>query len=308
MYLPIWGFLILLVVGCHLEQDSDVRAPADTLNRVGLYEATGRLFGGKRYYMSARITRTSPQFLYLHWAAADPQTNEITSRAPSDPCAVAVHLLQGNQIVWQSERAADGPCLFADYRLHENAFTAEYPVRRILGDSLPAGDYRLRMVLHIKSDTLLSEHGPLHLSRDSLPPLADPSQVQFDAVLTHFNANQLGVQLLYQSRSARTIQIDHGAPGCALRLQFVHVGEPQRKWVQPLGCPDYLVEMLVYPGQVRVWPEHPHTLELSQVLGDTLPTGLYSLSLRFIYDAGLKGGVLREDTAVIPITNLELSR
>lgn len=260
-----------------------------------------------RYFTAAGATPATPQALSVRLGAFDPASTSAVPGALPHPCALTLHLLLGERVVWALPGSDRESCpQLARWRAGYGERELHLPIAEVLGDSLPAGEYRIRTVLRLSGDTLALDHGRVYLARDTLPPLDHPPAVRMSAHWRRVGPDRIAAQVALRTAGERTIRLEHAAEGCSLYVHLVRIGDPASAAGTEGGCPLILVRTFVYPGHVQHWPEYPMELDLRRVLGDSMPPGDYTATLRFIYRAPHRGE-FREDTAVFALDTLRIA-
>jgi hypothetical protein len=281
----------------------------DTLAVGVAYAPLFRLHGGIRYFVEAGVDHRPPHVLFVRLAAFAAGRHQTPSPdARPHPCDIEIRLHRGTAVAWWMGGTAGGTCLFAD-RWTENGgeLLLLVPIRNVLGDSLPEGEYTMHTTLHVRGDTLGFEPRTHFLSMDSLPPIDDAATVEISGSLAHLSAEHVAVEVLLRNRGTRTVRLVHAAEGCAVRLELTSLTDPRRVWKEHSGCVDSQHQTFVRPGQLLRWPEGGHFVETRGVLGDSLPDGAYTANAWFIH-GGMPWEPFPRDSVRVELGTVTLSR
>jgi hypothetical protein len=165
----------------------------------------------------------------------------------------------------------------------------EWPVRGILGDSLPAARYYPTIALHLADGRVVetaSDSG--YLTADSSPPTHDLSAVKFRASTTvgGLGPRSLRTKVVVTNISRRFVELDYGS--CALSVNLFAIENPsatpiwrstrreprRRPFVNHAGyaCTSELRIRILPPADSDVFEV---SIPLAEVLADSLAFGRY---------------------------------
>jgi len=219
---------------------------------------------------------------------------------------------------WDSERLRRGGCPFdAPHGPQPSSLHFEIPVSRILGDSLPDGEYHLATALRFPGETLEFPGRSAFLTRDTLPPVSDISGLRYrvETRVEPGSPRELRTVVTVTNSGPRRVSLEFGA--CTLLLRAyrtpARTGRPvwyseraRPRWAGKddfgYACPMYLAHRVLAPGESVSPKEFQARVPVPEILGDSLPEGRYSFTAQLGF-----AGANRADTVRLPAGEADLT-
>lgn len=213
---------------------------------------------------------------------------------PLAPCATSIELSRVDApgtIVWRSERAAGTLSCPTPAGPNPSDLTTSWTASAVLGDSLPAGKYHVRMGVKLADGRVLrfGASNAIYLDAASQPVSVDYSQLRFNTWLAVYDAPwTIRTTVYVVNPSSRPIAMSWG--GCFSNVPFFRSAErtgtpawrSEFRNSGPGGpvyfCPAAIFSPVILPGDSLAFPFDVSSYE---VLGDSLSAGRYFLSQEF---------------------------
>jgi hypothetical protein len=196
--------------------------------------------------------------------------------------------------VWNSRLAGD-TLSCPRFQSHDSTqFSMEWPVRGILGDSLPAARYHLTIALHLADGRVVeSASDSSFFTADPSPPTHDLSAIRFrgSSTVGGLGPRMLQTKIVATNISRGLAELDYGS--CVLTVSLFGVSNPaaapvwrsnqrgqrRRPSVQHVGyaCTMELRTQVLAPADSNVFES---SIPLAEVLADSLAFGRYRVEAK----------------------------
>ena len=312
--------IYLLLVACSSDppggEDVPIPPPPVT-SRAAAGELT--------YHAESYLVDASPNELWTAVTAVNPTRRRVQIEFGSCSMTVYAYLNpdRSGEPVWRSSgyryaRPSDSiVAVCPDYlgvrvlapgdSAQPEEFRTRFPVAEILGDSLPEGHYYFATGLDLNGDTVRVPAGEARLTMNSRAaiPIGLSDELSYRAELDIPESSPLCVRgsVKVINTSDQEVLLEYGRGTVWLRIDSTTNPSSPSVWEETkwLGrdpelaatwtSPHTLKWRLLAPGDSFAPPEFTQVIPLPEILGDSLPEGLYTFSMMLH---------LRADTVQVP--------